>query len=408
VVERVEVALLYCGQGMANWIEYYATDTQWADKTPAMLVLVDLGGDGINSDLAPKYVATRIAEIKAKTGATPSIRAAVFSHQDSDHWSLIKTFLAALKTKGITDLKIELIWRGGKLWKQGALDAVELLRAATKSKVREFPDNSTDYEGHQDSIADEGDCSVRLVIANGPCKLKSGGMMENGTSAVIAVEMPGNAVILPGDATWETMDFINEVYEDEDQPPPCYGLSVPHHGSLRTSVKGYTKKKKVEKMGWQFVDTFVDNIEAKQVGASAGFENSHEHPMIEIIERFEKYAVSPVAEHYLQVFNFTDQEWQKPARKTTVWTTTYFVKKPPPPVDPNNKSKKRKPSSDQDEFEVAYGRIHFTMDGSGLASVQRIREHDVGSPAPAQVRVAAPPTPEELAAHAARSSDAAR
>jgi len=406
VTERVEVDLLYCGQGMANWIEYFADNTEWTNKTPSMLVLVDLGGDGINSDLAPKYIAKRIAEIKAAVGATPSIRAAVFSHQDSDHWSLIDTFLTALGTNGITDLKIDQIWRGGKLWKQGALDAVERLRAATDSTVTAFEDNSTDYEGQQDYIAAEGNCSVRLVIANGPCKLKSGGMMENGTSAVIAVEMPGNAVILPGDATWETMDFVNEIYEDEDQPPPCYGLSLPHHGSLRTSVRGYTKKKKVEKMGWQFVDAFVDNIKAQQIGASAGYLNTHEHPMLEIIKRFEKYATEVVGEHYLQVFNFTAQEWQKPVRDTTVWTTTSFNKKPPAP-DPTSKKRKK---SDDDQFDVVYQHVYFLMDDAGTALVQSRRALDDTAPSPAApsvLSVAAAPAPDELAAHAARCGHAA-
>lgn len=405
MTERVLVNLLYCGQGMSNWIEYFSNDTQWNDKTPSMLVLVDLGGDGINSDLAPKYIAKRIADIKAKAGATPRIRAAVFSHQDSDHWSLIDKFIAALGTNGITDLVIDEIWRGGKLWKDGALEAVERLRVATGSTVTVFEDNSTDYEGQQDSIAIEGNCSVRLVIANGPCKLKSGGMMENGTSAVIAVEMPGNCVILPGDATWETMDFVNEVYEDEDQPPPCYGLSLPHHGSLRTSVRGYTKKKKVEKMGWQFVDAFVDNIKAKQIGASAGYLNTHEHPMIEIIKRFEKYAVQKVTEHYLQVFSFTAQEWQKPVRDTTVWTTTAFNKKAPAP-DPKGKKRKK---DDEDEYEVVYQHISFRMDSGGSATVQSIRAlGDEPAPSPGPSPVVAPaPAPDELTAYAARTCDAA-
>jgi hypothetical protein len=406
VVERVEVALLYCGQGMANWIEYFPNDTEWSNKTPSMLVLVDLGG---YADSAELYIAKRITEIKAKKGSTPSIRAAIFSHQDEDHWCLIENFLIALNNNKITDLKIDKIWRGGKMWKQGALEAVERLCTDTKSKVEVFPDNCTDYEGYNDSITEEGQCRVRLVIANGPCKLKSGGMMENGTSAVIAVEMPGNSVILPGDATWETMDFINKTYEQIDQPEPCYGLSVPHHGSLRTSVRGYTKKKKVEKMGWQFVDQFIDNIKAKQIGASAGYENSHHHPMLQIIERFEKNVRTKTPTHYLQVFNFTEGEWQKPPRETTVWTTTYFVKKPPPPGDPKKPpSKKRKKDSDQDQFEVAYGRITFTLTSTGLASVTRIPEHDVGAQPPTRIRVAAPPTPEELAAHAAARRDAAR
>jgi Metallo-beta-lactamase superfamily len=401
MAEHVEVSLLYCGQGMTNWIEYFPTDTARTQNLPSMLVLVDLGGD---HDAAADHIVDRIVAIKALKGSTPQIDTVVFSHQDQDHWSLIDSFLAKLKAKKITDLKVGEILRGGAEWKQGALDAVERLRAATTKKmVGEFPPDSTDYEGENSDIIKKGTCRVRLLIANAPCKLKSGGMRENGTSAVVVVEIGGQSVILPGDATWETMDAIEGTYAHKDKPKPCFGLSVPHHGSLRTSVKGYTKKKKVEKMGWQYVETFVDNIEAKQIGASSGYLNSHNHPMTEIIEAFELFATASDPLHYLQTFSFEDQAWEKPVRKTPVWTTISYKKKPPPPKAPKKTKRKR----DDDDLEAIGQDIVFKMDSDGNALVfgrPKQASRETAEPPPA---VAPAPSAAELAAHAARTAHAA-
>jgi hypothetical protein len=53
--------------------------------------------------------------------------------------------------------------------------------------------------------------------------------LGNGTSAVIGVELGAYSIILPGDATWATMMFIdNTVRRDGKPPADCVALGVLH------------------------------------------------------------------------------------------------------------------------------------------------------------------------------------
>lgn len=400
MAEHAEIALLFCGQGMTNWIEYYPNDKAMKDNKPTMLVLVDLGGD---SDSAVSYIVGRLQTFTTAMGATPSIDRVIFSHQDRDHWELITPFLAALKKAKLTVTVGEIRFAGAD-WKPQATNAVKKLADATGAKKRTFGSYVTNYVG-DGSIVEKGNCRVRLVIANCPCADKGSGMLENGTSAVIAIELGGKSIILPGDATWETLKYINDLCKKSSKPEPCYGLSVPHHGSLRTSVEGYRKNKDVEKMGWDHVTTFVKNLKPQQLGASAGYKNTHSHPMTEIIKEFEKYATSPNTEHYLETFSFADNDWEHPTRLTPVWTTVTYSETKPPPAPPAKKAKGAGGAA-APTLVVEFQNIFFSLDSTGKASV-RSEPHRGPRPPPPSPTVAAPPTTAELDAHRDRTRDAA-
>lgn len=395
MAEHVEVRMLYCGQGMTNWIEYFPTDSAQTNRLPTMLVLVDLGG---NRTEAVEYIIERLVAIKAATGATPPIRCAIFSHQDRDHWQLIPSFLAQLTKSKITDLKIGFIKQGGSEWKQDALDAVDKLATATKAKAKVsfFSDYSTDYWGFKNEITSEGECRIRLVMANCPCSDKGSGMLENGTSAAVAIELGGKSIILPGDSTWETLQSINKLFTKPDQPLPCFALGLPHHGSLRTTVQGYRANKAIEDMGWSHVETFVGKLKPKQIGASAGYQNSHHHPMEEIVEVFEKYVTVKSDKHYLNTWKFADDDWTTPTRATSVWTTVTF----------EERTTKKRGRTSAPLLDQLYYHLVFELSSTGLTAMRREPVHRAPAPVPATPTAPAP-TEAEIAAHRARTDDAA-
>jgi len=384
VVEKVDVYALYCAQGMTNWIEYFANKT---DTVPSMMAIVDLGGKGTDSDTAPKFIASRL---KSFPTTNRRIRVAVISHQDNDHWLLIDPFLSEISGAGVT---IDKVYKGGQYWGSQAINAVDRLAAGTGTTASYLPNHCSDYDGHDSEIAKQGTCRIRVIIANAPCTDNGSGMKPNGTSAMIAVELGGKSVVLPGDATYETMNFADPIFKRSDGPKPCYGLSLPHHGSLRTSVKGYARHKDVADMDLSFVRTFRENLKAEQMVASSGPENGHKHPIEEIVKEFEKYCVAPITKHYIQVFNFDAYIWDEPTRSTPVWTTSGF--------------KEVTDSSGKVWLEWDLRSYYFTLESTGVTTMTQINHRTLTTPAPPAMTVAPPPGEDELAAHAVRSGDAA-
>ena len=392
MVEKVDVHVLYCAQGMTNWIEYFADEN---DTEPSMMAIVDLGGKG---SLEPYRASNFIAErLKGFAKKNRKIRIALISHQDNDHWLLIGPFVDAIDGLGVT---IGKIWMGGEGWGNPGKNAVEKLREATNTTASKFAGFCSDYDGHDTQIAKEGNCRIRIIVSNAPATDKGSGMYENGTSAMVAVELGGNSVVLPGDATYETMDFADPIFKAKDGPKPCYGLSLPHHGSLRTCVTGYARDEDIANMDFSYVTTFRENLKAKQLVASSGYHNTHKHPLIEIINIFEKYVSAKDTKHYIQAFEFTSYEWYIYPKSTPVWTTLYYKKTIPP--------KKRKLDPDPEpEYEIDFKDIIYTLKSTGVTAVREVILNPRGTVMATEPSVAGAPNQQELAAHAARQSNAA-
>lgn len=405
MVERVDVYACFCGQGMTNWIEYYANDADRnaTPKRPSMLAIVDLGAGGQDGLRGSTSIGDRIRLIAPDRRA---IRMAVISHQDRDHWSLIEPFLAEIANEGVT---IEQIWRGGQAWKAGAFRAVKRLANGTGAGGVPAPQaalatNRCDYPqagGPGQELTHEGNCRIRVVAVNIPNNWPAdGGWRENGTSAVIAVELGGNSIILPGDATYQTMQVINGIYlraPASAKPAACFGLSIPHHGSLRTSVPGYNALHDYVNMNKAVVTTFSNNLNARKVVASAGPRNRHKHPYEEMVQLFGGNANEPQDPHYLQLFGFELHDWLGVAdseNSRNVWTTAGYQLRDERIVDPDL------------QWEWLYQNIMMSLLSNGhtelTACPLKRRAHGEPRPPPE----APSPTEEEVARYIARSSSA--
>jgi hypothetical protein len=458
MAEVVDVHVLFCGQGMTNWIEYYANEGDKNNKKPSMTAIVDLGGSARSGKAAPQFIVDRLKQFEA---SCRKITALVYSHRDGDHWNLTDLFARLLQAQ-CPEATIGEIWKGGTGWSAKAKKSIKKLATATgcpADKNKFFEGFRSDYEtpGH---LIRQGGCQIRVVAVNVPAATVTemdegpgpgpgpgpdpdfaaaaiagmraaqavGGEEANRTSAVIAIELGNLSIILPGDATQETMARVSQVYEGPQKPKPCYGMSIPHHGALRTSVDAYVAgDKKLQKTTFVTLDNFIKSTSPKQVVASSGTDNKHHHPLQQIMDRFATTIdkTKNIGEHYLQVWDYVKSSGapvRPPPGMTTPISTTSAYEKidpppgPPPPLagDQPPPAKKRKGEDAKailvakPTFKPKPQNIVFTIDSAGGAMVSFLPVRPRASPPrPAAGATAAAPTDAELAAHARRTSGAA-
>ena len=289
-VSKVQVEFLHCDQGMGSLIRIYSGDKL------VNLVLIDLG-----SDLRYKgYAATAVNDVmKALVemkddGLDPNIALVIISHQDKDHWSLLNDLADQMyaKFKPFSSAKVKAIYGGGRLWLPSALIAVNSFRVKVKAPEQkpfgQNQSNFTDYNAKDPKVfAKFDDVKIRVLAVNVDCTRSGDSAKRNGTSAVMVLEFGGAHCIFPGDATAETIAFINKIFKGWKENPtrPCKALSVPHHGSLRTIADNYTS----DKPKLSIAQEFTDAVRPQNIAASAGYYTSHKHPSRMVLKELGKH-----------------------------------------------------------------------------------------------------------------------
>ncbi|HEX2079652.1 MAG TPA: hypothetical protein VHG08_18135, partial [Longimicrobium sp.] len=335
---RVIVTVLYCGQGMANFLEFYDLDQDDGDA-PMATALLDFGVDlwfmsaekkAVLVGPAVKFVTGRLQAL-IDAGREPRIDFTIFSHQDADHWALIDYLLWAVEDKQI-DMKVGPIWYGGADWGKSASAAVGRFAAYSDQpdgeEVIPLEDGRCDYPGPTKALKDLvtwGEVAIRILASNIDVGSSDRGMRRNGTSACVVVECGGNTIILPGDATYETFEFINpklKAYGTRSPVRPVYALSVPHHGSLRSFVSGYPRT-----LDYSLGRKFAELLAAENAVASAGYWNRHKHPYAEIMKVFSAYTEPDSAHDYI-AYSYASSRWQAFTTTTSLYTTVLALAHP--------------------------------------------------------------------------------
>ncbi|MGW0765443.1 MBL fold metallo-hydrolase [Streptomyces sp. NPDC002676] len=280
------VKLLWCGQGMTTLVEIY--DDGVEKHAADYLALIDCGG-------SPTYGKDAINLIKdkvAKRTTTPKkLDLVVISHQDDDHNGLLGALGKELKT---INAKVDSVHIGGLSWIQGNQDTVtEFLTAVDYpvSGVKFDAPEQSNYPGGSTApthFAVHGDVEFRLLISNLNVPDVTDDIVKNGSSAVVVVDNGVNTVVLPGDATFQTMHAINTKLVGKQLTPQVLALEIPHHGALRTAVENYfAQGKQRADFTWTIVEDFATKVmKPKNVGASAGPWNTDNHPVKEVIDVF--------------------------------------------------------------------------------------------------------------------------
>ncbi len=141
-------------------------------------------------------------------------------------------------------------------------------------------------------------------------------IVRNASSAVVVIENGVQSVVLPGDSTYQTMAYINELYDGwgaKPLVPSVRGLEVPHHGALRTAVESYLAKGTTDDFDFSIVQSFANNLAPGCVFASAGLLNTHGHPVKELLDIFDG-TLAAFGKHTYVAFEFDAKSVAKKQR----------------------------------------------------------------------------------------------
>jgi len=296
------IVALYCGQGMAHTLEIYDGGNE--SQPPDFLALLDFGGNKGPAQDAIDYVYAKLA---SQTARTPTLDLIVLSHQDGDHVNLLAGLGEKISANSLT-FNIDQIYAGGLGWGSGSKKVVnDFIALAAHSAAVAFERAFRSDYYHKSArnqlnwLCSHGSVIIRVLCAQLPLTDVRNDIYRNGTSAVLVVENGSVAVVLPGDATYQTLEWINGIWEWwASQTPPVdplvpqiHFLEVPHHGALRTSVEDYEASESFDAFNVSIIETFIDYLEAWGIFASAGVRNTHGHPVKEVLDLFDKHLYEP-------------------------------------------------------------------------------------------------------------------
>lgn len=313
------VRVLFCGQGMMALVEVYDDGVEKAKAD--YLALIDCGG-------SQKYSVDAINAIVTKVGARtpPRLDYLVISHQDRDHVARLADLGPRLKKIKAT---VGTIFLGGVEWSDKNKTTVNLFIKTVGYKgdavkfagVKESSYTGATQRAEVTCLAEHEDVYLRLLVSRIPLPNEEEDIRRNASSAVVAIENGTYSVVLPGDATVQTMTEINgSPAVTLKLLPEVVGLEVPHHGALRTSVTNYAAGGDPDTFTYTVATNFSAAMPAKRIVASAGPRNRHKHPMQEILTRFAT-GLADVDEHSYVAWVFASERWtNNPTKKGTYAT----------------------------------------------------------------------------------------
>jgi hypothetical protein len=295
VVAEVKCHVLDVGQGACNYVEIIDDN-----GTVIHNMLIDLGTNSAQA-IAQKNV--EWLREKIKTRPDPRIDVLVLTHGDTDHYNLMLKLLPALNPADTG--RIGMVRYGGVSWRY-KIGKTALITDLERycDDVDSFTPSATSYDQEEDKwkpIWDEpedGDVRLQLIVANTPHpkdhSIRSGQQRANPEavntkSVVLGIEWDGYWMIATGDATATTIAEVNAILEfRDDDLPKAFMLTLPHHGSRKTTYDLKVANDKPGDEAKKVVDAFLDIFMPRTVSISAG-EKRHHHPSMLMVEQFAKY-----------------------------------------------------------------------------------------------------------------------
>lgn len=329
---KIDVTFLHCDQGMGTLVKIYDN----LDRL-AHLALVDLGSEAGTKKYSDRAIAAVVRALKQMEAdkITPTIDLLLISHQDFDHWSLLPDLLSEIESE-ITGCRVLDIYYGGTSWRKKAKDAIteweHEFGVSAEALAREY----TNYEtpGTKKAIKVIDGVAFRLLCSNVPVSRAAADLERNGTSAVLAIDFGGVTCVIPGDATADTVGWINDnvfgpwAKKGKGNPvQPCRALGAPHHGALRTIASNFvsTSRAKLE-----VASAFANYVAAQNVVASAGWYSKFNHPYRNVMELLAVKARTDVDEHNFVWYDGSAGKWeQKSKDKRGIYTTIMELTDPP-------------------------------------------------------------------------------
>ena len=359
-VKAVNFYVLDVGQGSCNYVEIVDS----ADKVIHNM-LIDLG---TNSSQA---IATKNVEWlrnKIKDRADPRIDVVIITHGDTDHYNLMLRLLPALNPAQTS--RIGMVRYGGVAWRY-QIGNVSLITELKKycADVNGLSVSQTSYKWEfgktpvwtpiWPSAPAATDPKLQLIIANTPHpkdpkdstkKQKLNAEAVNTKSVVVGLEWDGYWMVGTGDATADTLSRINILFAIATLPK-TFMLTVPHHGSRKTTYNLKAASNIPSPLSKLVVGTFLNIFKPKTVSVSAG-EKNHHHPSMLLLNQFAgvtdqvtQYwsdpALAPLKRHFLTswvdlpitalgITPAWPQKWLYSATQTSqnIYSTLYFKSLP--------------------------------------------------------------------------------
>lgn len=326
---KVEVVVLHCDQGMGTMVKVF--EEVMGSEELTYLALIDLGSETSTKRYATDAVDEVMNTLQAMT--PPRIDLLVLSHQDNDHWSLMPELKDRIVKAGL-NVELGAFFRGGARWKKRALDNVRSYEQHFGVDSEPLPRSHSDYENPAKlgKLDEHAGAVFRVLAVNTPVARSADDLIRNGTSAVIVVEFAGNHAVLPGDATADTIAFVNEIFREwkrvlrRNPVTPCFLVGAPHHGALRTLASNFTTK--APKL--DVAKEFADALKARWVAASAGYESDFYHPFLGVMRLLSVGTGKEATTHTFVVWNEAKNRWEAVEdTDQNIFTTICSLTNPP-------------------------------------------------------------------------------
>jgi hypothetical protein len=296
-VKEVRFYVLDVGQGACNYVEII-------DKAGKVInnMLIDLGTNS-KQTIADANIKWLTDKIKGR--ANPRIDVLIITHGDTDHYNLMLKLLPALNPASKD--RIGMVRYGGVDWryKIGSTSLIKELKKYSYD-VNGLSASESGYDGAKPKNKwtpiwpdkpDDADPKLQLLIANTPHPKdntiwtgvkRPNAEAINTKSVVTAIEWDNFWIVATGDATATTLEAINTLLEDEDTLPKTFMMTLPHHGSRKTTYDLRRAKDLPGNPALKVVDDLLEKFKPRTVSISAD-EKSHHHPSMLMIEQFSKY-----------------------------------------------------------------------------------------------------------------------
>lgn len=360
-VKAVRFYVLDVGQGSCNYVEI-------VDSLDVVThnMLIDLGTNSSQA-IATKNVQWLRDQIQGRPN--PRIDVIIITHGDTDHYNLMLRLLPALQPEDTS--RIGMVRYGGVAWRYqiGKVSLIDELKkyctdvnglAVNQSSLTLHFGAPPTWNPIWPAAPDAADPKLQLILANTPHpkdpkdstkKQKLNAEAVNTKSVVCAIEWEGWWMVGTGDATADTMSQINFQMGLAPSLPPTFMLTVPHHGSRKTTYNLKAAKDLPKPVATKVVDDFLALFKPQTISVSAG-EKRHHHPSMLMLTQFAKAtnqvvqywsdpALAPEKRHFLTswidlpilapvVLPQWPMQWQYAATQTAqnIYSTLYFKSDP--------------------------------------------------------------------------------
>jgi hypothetical protein len=300
---EIRFRVLDVGQGACNYVEI----VDGAKVTRNLLI--DLG-----TNSSQKIAAKNLKLLREKIVAQGChLDVLVLTHGDTDHYNMIAKILPAFGLPA-NNTQIGMVRYGGPEWRYGQ-NLIATLKKYTQRKdplkpvSRTNPVNVASFTAKETSYQEVAmgqfawlplwkvdDVKLQLIIANTAhpkdpknlaTKVSMNAEAVNTKSVVLGLEWAGKWIVATGDATATTIEKINELLKDASGLPKTFMLTMPHHGSRKTTydLRNANDPVGVDDTAWEEVDKFLKIFKPDTVSVSAG-EKRHHHPSMLMANQF--------------------------------------------------------------------------------------------------------------------------